>query len=228
MNIFEFVPPVEIHQDLNPKLWAGKDLRPDVTVALLNIAREFYDFLEVPVDVKDLIISGSQANYNYSPYSDLDLHLIVDYSEVECEMTVSELFDTKRKYWKEQRDIKVHGIPVELYVEDLAEPAVSSAYSILSRKWTKPPKSDNTGYNKTAVQAEVKKWDEVINHAIKSRNLEVCRKVREMLADYRKAGLAAGGEFSIQNLTYKSLRNSGKLGDLMDTIGDLFDKKLSI
>ena len=118
MNIFEFVAPIETHQELNPKIWLGEHLRPDVHETLLKISTEFFDFLNMPVEVEDIIISGSQANYNYSPYSDLDLHFVVDYGQVKCEMEADELFDTKRKLWKEQHNIKIHGIPVELYVED--------------------------------------------------------------------------------------------------------------
>lgn len=228
MNIFEFVDPIQVHQELNPKLWQGTNLRPDVTSALLKIAEEFYEFLDIPVKVIDLIVSGSQANFNYSTYSDLDLHFIVSYEEVKCDMEVDELFDTKRKLWKEWHDIKIHGIPVELYVEDVMKPAVSSSYSILKHKWIKKPTLDHIVYDKDAVKAEVKKWEIVINHAIGSNNLDVCRKVKDMLGDYRRAGLSKEGEFSVQNLTYKSLRNEGLIEELMEKIVELHDKILSI
>ena len=228
MNIFEFVPPIEIHQDLNPKIWEKNKMRPDVSKALLNIAKEYYDFLELPVEVKDIVVSGSQANFNYSPYSDIDLHFIVSYDDVQCDMEVDELFDTKRKLWKEQHDIKIHGIPVELYVEDEKKPAVSSTYSILKQVWLKYPTLDNIVYNKDAVKEEVKKWTVVINHAISSNNLDVCRKAKDMLYQYRQAGLAKAGEFSVPNLTFKSLRNAELISKLMEKISDLYDKELSI
>ena len=228
MNIFEFVPPIEIHQDLNPKIWEKNKMRPDVSKALLNIAKEYYDFLELPVEVKDIVVSGSQANFNYSPYSDIDLHFIVSYDDVQCDMEVDELFDTKRKLWKEQHDIKIHGIPVELYVEDEKKPAVSSTYSILKQVWLKYPTLDNIVYNKDAVKEEVKKWTVVINHAISSNNLDVCRKAKDMLYQYRQAGLAKAGEFSVPNLTFKSLRNAELISKLMEKISDLYDKEMSI
>jgi predicted nucleotidyltransferase len=228
MNIFEFVPPIEIHQDLNPKIWEKNKMRPDVSKALLNIAKEYYDFLELPVEVKDIVVSGSQANFNYSPYSDIDLHFIVSYDDVQCDMEVDELFDTKRKLWKEQHDITIHGIPVELYVEDEKKPAVSSTYSILKQVWLKYPTLDNIVYNKDAVKEEVKKWTVVINHAISSNNLDVCRKAKDMLYQYRQAGLAKAGEFSVPNLTFKSLRNAELISKLMEKISDLYDKEMSI
>jgi hypothetical protein len=182
----------------------------------------------MPVEVEDIIVSGSQANYNYSPYSDLDLHFVVDYAGVKCDMEVDELFDTKRKLWKEQHDIKIHGIPVELYVEDKMKPAVSSVYSLLSRKWLKKPNPQAVIWDKHQVEDEVKKWTAFIDTAVNSNNLEVCRRVKEMLSIYRKDGLAQGGEFSVPNLAFKSLRNAGKVQKLMDKIGELFDRQLSI
>jgi hypothetical protein len=228
MKITEFIAPIEQHETLNQKLWEGNDLRPEVHAKLLEIAKEFYEYLDVDVEVQDLVISGSQANFNYSPYSDLDLHLIVNYGDVQCDLEVDELFDTKRKLWKEQHDINIRGIPVELYVEDSLKPAVSSIYSLLNRKWIKKPNPQSVTYNKSLVVDEVKKWNEVIDHALKTKNLDVMRKVKDMLKDFRQGGLDSGGEFSIENLTYKSLRNSGKISDLMKAIVDIHDRQLSI
>ena len=93
-------------------------------------------------------------------------------------MEVDELFDTKRKLWKEQHNIKIHGIPVELYVEDKMQPAVSSVYSLLSRKWLKKPNPEAVVWDKHHVVDEVKKWTEFIDTALTSNNLEVCRRVK--------------------------------------------------
>lgn len=228
MKITEFVAPVGQHHELNQRLWEGEDLRPEVHEKLLKIASEFFDFLDIPVEVEDLIISGSQANFNYTPYSDLDLHLIVDYSQVQCDMEVDELFDTKRLLWKEQHDIKIRGIPVELYVEDTMKPAVSSVYSLLSRSWIKKPDLTKISYNKQLVIDQVKKWNSLIDDALKSNNIEIMRKVKSMLKANRQQGLDSEGEFSEQNLAYKSLRNAGKIADLMTAIGKLNDRQLSL
>ncbi len=228
MKITEFVEPVAQHQELNQRLWQNADLRPEVHAKLLEIARAFYDYLDVPVDVEDLIISGSQANYNYTPYSDLDLHLIVDFSKVECDREVDELFDAKRKLWQQNHDIKIKGVPVEVYVEDKLKPGVSSVYSLLNRSWLKKPDPTKVSYNKQLVIDEVKKWTKVIDDTIKSQNIDVLRKLKTMLKDYRQQGLNSEGEFSEANLVFKSLRNSGKIGDLMTAINDLMDDKLTL
>jgi hypothetical protein len=69
---------VELHSQLNPKIWRkNAEIKPEVQVALLRIAREFYEFLNFDVPLKDIQVTGSQANYTYSQYSDIDLHLVV-------------------------------------------------------------------------------------------------------------------------------------------------------
>ncbi len=95
MNHFEQFP--TIHNELNPVLWENNHLISEVRFALLKIAKEFYNFLDIPISIKDVIISGSQSNYNYNKNSDIDLHLIVDYNEIQWDSDVKVLFDTKRK-----------------------------------------------------------------------------------------------------------------------------------
>ena len=69
---------------LNPKIWSSNKLKTDVKKQLLKIADDFFDSLDIPwVDIKDIRLTGSLANYNWSEYSDLDVHLIVDYNDVE-------------------------------------------------------------------------------------------------------------------------------------------------
>lgn len=229
MNIAEFTPPIELHNNLNPNLWDGEHLRKDVLVALLRIAKEYYKFLNVQAPIVDIVISGSQANYIYTKHSDLDLHLIMPYDQVQCDMEVADLFDTKRKLWKENHDITIRGVPVELYVEDVSEPAVSSTYSIIKQQWISKPKMPDAGsYDEPEVKRLVELWERIISSAISTGQLDLCVKVKDMLKAFRQAGLDKGGEYNPANLAFKSLRNDGYVGKLMGTIADLTDKKLSI
>lgn len=218
----------KLHDSLNPKIWEGESLRKDVQVALLKIALEFFKFLEVDVKLVDVIVSGSQANFNYTKHSDLDLHLIVDYSKISCELPVDELFEAKRLLWKEQHDVTVHSIPVELYVEDLAKPAVSSVYSILSNRWLKQPSRDIKPVDMQRVKQATARWHRIIALCLKKPNLSTCRKVKDMLKMYRQTGLAKGGEFNTANLVYKNLRNAGLVEKLMNTIRHLHDREMSL
>jgi hypothetical protein len=229
MRLFDFSPPIELHKNLNPKLWTTDgNLRPEVHSALMKLAKVFYNFLETDATLVDIVITGSQSNYNYTDQSDLDLHLIMPFNHVFCDLPVDEYFDTKRKLWKEQHNITMRGIPVELYVEDLDKPAVSAVYSLVEKKWIKPPPAPTMDYDVEAVRSETKKWGGIIDGALKSRNLDMLNHVKDMLARYRKEGLAKEGEFGIANLTFKSLRNSNKIRLLMASIRHLEDKELSL
>ena len=226
MNHFEV--PVDIHRELNPNLWDNDQLRPKVQIALLKIARVYYKFLALDIPIVDIVISGSQANYNYSKHSDIDLHLIVNYGDVECDMPVDELFDTKRKLWKEQHDIEIYGMPVEVYVEDTAKPAVSSTYSLLKNKWISEPAKPALDFNEDEVSRITMKWVRAIKGAVKTSDLEQIEMVKDLLWAYRKAGLAKEGEFGTANIVFKFLRNSGVTANLLDSIRYLKDQSLSI
>lgn len=226
--MFEYTNPIEIHDQLNPSLWQGDDLRKDVQVALLKITKEFYKFLDIDVTLMDVVISGSQVNYNYTKHSDLDLHLIVPYSQVNCDMAVDELFNAKRKLWGKEHNVSVNGVPVELYVEDVDNPTVSSSYSIVRNEWIKRPNREAVNYNEQEVRRVFAIWERAISGAIATDSLEVCRSIKDMLKLYRKEGLSKHGEFGVPNLVFKALRNDGQIGKLMDAIGNLHDRQMSI
>lgn len=226
MNNFE--PPIGLHNKLNPKLWKGKDLHPEVQYALLRIAKEFFDWMDIDTKIVDVVISGSQANYNYSKHSDIDLHLIIPMDDIQCDEPIDELFDTKRRLWKEKHNITIRGIPVELYAENSNKPAVSSSYSLIKDQWIDEPDAPVMNYNEEEVRQGVVKWTKVIKHSIAAGNLEELKKLTQLLMNYRKVGLAVSGEFGVPNLVYKSLRNSTILAQLHDAINNLKDKNLSL
>ena len=228
MYIFEFNSPIEIHNELNPVLWEDGKIRREIQVKLLQIAKEFYDFLEVSARLDDVLITGSQANYNYTTQSDIDLHLIMDFTQVDCEGEVRELFDTKRKLWKKDHDINIKGIPVECYVEDLNDPAVTASYSLLKETWIKQPKKITGGYDKDKVFDLATMWSKVIDQAIQSNKLDTMQTVKNSLAVFRKRSLARDGEFGSGNLAFKALRNSDYISRLMTAINDKKDRQLSL
>ena len=71
------------HDELNPKLWDGDKLKPEVAKHLLELSELFEEFLKLPdLKVVDRIFTGSNANYNWTSLSDIDLHLVIDISEL--------------------------------------------------------------------------------------------------------------------------------------------------
>ena len=228
MRILELDLGFEQHNELNPLLWQGEDLRPEVKMTLLKIAKDFIEYVEVPFEVKDLVLTGSQLGYYYTKHSDLDLHIIVDFDTVNCDREAAELFDTKRLLYKKQYDISIHGVPVEVYIEDSNFPAVSATYSLGKGGWKVKPDRQPEEIDSAEIIRMSKIWQTVIGKAIESNDLETGRKVLKMLRNYRKLGLKQTGEYGIENLVYKTLRNSKIIENLMKMIGDLHDQSLSI
>jgi hypothetical protein len=229
MLLREFEQPIGSNTVLNPKLWDDESLKSDVRGALIRIAEDFLDYIDIPIKVLDIVVAGGNANYTYTNKSDLDLHIIADYDEADCDRESGELFDTKRLLYKRDHDITVKGIPVELYVEDFRLPAVSSAYSVLKDKWIREPVKRDVAWDEEKVKHMVSVWKTVMTEAMKTGDLQTCRKVLKLLRDYRKAGLkTSDGEYSVPNLVYKSLRNDQTLEGLSTLVNKLHDKELSL
>ena len=224
----EYTAPVGHHPQLNPLLWDQNHLRAPVQQALMRIAQDFKNFCDVPFRVVDVVISGGNANYTSS--SDIDLHLVADFASVDCDREVAELFDTKRLLYRRDFDLKIAGIPVELYVEDSAHPAVSAGrYSLLKHQWIHQPSADIPAYDEVAVRAWADRWEYILRQAIHTGDLEICRRCLSLLRQYRRWGLATpAGEFSVANLVYKSLRNAQVIEAITLFVNRLHSQTLSI
>jgi hypothetical protein len=231
MNFTEFAPPINHNTTLNAKIWDHDSLKSSVRGALLRMAEDFEQFIGVPLSVEDIVITGGNANYTYTGDSDIDLHLIADFSGVRCDREVAELMDSKRHLYKAGHDLSIHGIPVELYVEDKAMPAQSGGcYSIVNDEWIRHPNKHIPKIDDQAIQHWVDVWHTVIKHSIQTGELAVARKTMKLLRSYRKMGLYRDplGEFSIPNLVYKSLRNDDTIRALQKLIDVAHDRELSV
>ena len=219
---------LKFHDTLNPKLWNGMDLKPEVASKLDEIVGLFKEYLDIPEDaIVDVQITGSSANYNYTPYSDLDVHLIVDYDKVheDCPLVNGYLWSMKNNFNREH-DITIYDVPVELYAENANEGAVSNGiYSLKSNDWIKQPEKIEPLKDDKAVKA---KYNEIQDTVDKTEDSEVARELLSKIYAMRKSGLAEGGELSTENLAFKMLRNSQAIDKLRDIIKANIDKNLSL
>lgn len=229
MNAEEFA--YTTNATLNPKLWEGKDrLKSEVRGALLRIARDFYEFCDIEFTIIDIVITGSNVNYNWTPKSDLDLHIITDYSQTECDRELEELFDSKRLRYEQERPIKIYGIPVTLYVEDKDRPGVSQGlYSVKQGSWINRPKQIKPQINQGDITDQYKSWEIILSAVLERRQLDLSRSTLKLLRNYRRLGLASEqGEFSTANIVYKQLRNHSLTDLLHDQVEHLITQQLSI
>jgi len=230
LHSFKLSDAVKFHDHLNPKIFHGQHVRPEVEKQLKLIAGDFLEELGIDgLDVQDITISGSNAAYSYTPHSDLDLHILVDMTKLHDDEMYRELFTAKKNAYNDSHDIKIHGIPVELYIQDSNEPVISlGEYSIKNNKWLKIPSKRRANFDQNATRKKYEKLLEVIKRALKTQKLDRVQNVLHTIKRYRQAGLDKGGEFGPENLAYKALRSQGYITALYKLRDELHSKELSI
>lgn len=230
----------EVKDELNPKFWVGGKLKTNVRIRLLDIAHDFFEDLDVRwIKPKDVVLTGSLANYNWSKYSDIDLHIIVDFSEVYDKTEfVEDYFNSKKIIWNEAHDtLKIYGFPVEVYVEDYKAPSESSGvYSLVTNEWINEPEQMDDGkmhrdYIKDVSAKCMNKIDE-LSDKCETKDIEVLKKVSykakrlfDGLKDLRKKGLKSPyKEMSSGNIIWKVLRRTEYLDKLYEIIDKTYNK----
>jgi predicted nucleotidyltransferase len=222
------------HEELSVKLWKEEKLKPEIREQLIRIAEVFIEYIGVSIDVVDITMTGSYANYNYTPYSDIDLHIIVDPAGINKDVDlVEEFLKAKRQYWNDRHDIRVLNIEVELYAQDKDEPHASSGvYSVKEDKWIEKPKKFRKEFDRSNVSKKVKYFKRLIDIEIEeakmNRDIKGLEKLIKKIRDMRSAGLEKSGEMADENIIYKVLRSEGDIQKLYDMKDNVFDVDLSL
>lgn len=217
---------ITVNRRLNPKIWENGKLNLEVADKLIEIAKAFEEFIGIELNVLDYTITGSNANYTWTEHSDLDLHLIVAGQVGEG---ARELFNAKKALWGEQHNITIKGLPVECYVQGNEEEHHSTGvYSIAKSQWLVEPKKIKPEVDDAAVEAKKDSAIHDIEAALLSKDLNQLRKVKEKITKMRKAGLERAGEWSVENLVFKILRNLGLIDEIAEKIRELEDQELSL
>lgn len=231
-----------LRDNLNPKIWKEKGddiiINPVVRERLLEISNEFIDFLKVDIIVSDIIMTGSLANYNWSNFSDIDLHILVDYSQFnEKQLPLyEELFKIKKTLFNDKHDITIYGYEVELYVQNESETHFSSGvFSVLNNEWVTKPKKEEIKIDTNLIKNKVEQWMKIIDGVIESAEDEPLDDARKMIdkykdkiKKYRTCGLEKNGEYSDENLVFKALRRNNYIQKLFDFETKHTDKELSL
>lgn len=233
-----------LKDNLNTDIWqktdVGFSMKVNVRERLLKIANDFIEFLDVDLVISDIIMSGSLANYNWSDYSDIDLHITADFSQFnEREKPLyEELFYLKKSLYNKKHNITIYGYEVELYVEDISQPHEVkniAKFSILNNEWIEKPTKESVRFSNDRIKSKSQQWMDIIDGLIdnlKDEDFEDAKelidKYNDKLRKYRTCGLQKGGEYSDENLVFKVLRRNGYLDKIRDLKNVITDKELSL
>jgi len=227
---------IRSNNTLNPLLWTdSNELRPKVRKKLLQIVDEYIENSEVLTrdDIIDIELLGSNANYNYHPGSDIDLHLVVNMEDISCDKDLAQIANNLEKAsFNKSYNLDIHGIEVEVYVEDVNAGTMSNGiFSVLNNKWVKlPEKIEYPDYdNDPKFIALMNTWrnsaKSVLHKALSSREL---KEFINSLYNLRRTSLMTDGEFAMGNYVFKTLRDEGILQALKDRRLGLASKELSL
>ena len=231
---------IEKHDELNPKIFDGSKLKPEVREKAIEISNELIKTLEedeIPFKLKDLVLTGSNASYNYTKDSDADIHLVADMSGIDDpDGLYPALFSAYKSAFNNKYNIDFYGVPVEVYIESADTPVVSNGiYSILNDEWIKEPKNEVIpDIDIAAIADALKPWEKRYKQLIK--DLEGSKSVDETpiddyvndLYELRAKGLSGDGEYSTENLIFKEIRNKGYLDNLKELRARVVEQRLSI
>tara|TARA_R110002074_G_scaffold71279_1_gene164902 strand:- start:255 stop:2255 length:2001 start_codon:yes stop_codon:yes gene_type:complete len=228
----------DIHRELNQKIWDGDvAVRPGVKGALLDIVEEFLEGLDLDVEIKDIIVTGSIANFNWSKFSDIDLHILIDFNEVnDNEEMVKKFFDAVRSNWNKLHDIRVKGHEVEIYVQHDTEPHVSTGvYSLLNERWIVKPKKVRPAIDRGTASKKMKhlareigKLSSIQDAGNYEESFALATKIKQKIKKMRQGGLEDSGIYSPENLAFKMLRRSGDIEQLFAIYTAAYDKLYSL
>ena len=228
----------KLKESLSPEIWTNETLKPEIAQKLMEITNDFWNGLNLKhVDIVDIIITGSIANYNWTKMSDIDLHILVNFADVDENIELVEAyFRNVRANWNRTHDIRIKGHEVEMYVQEASEPHVSTGvYSLFRDEWETTPAYQEVAIDEAQV---VRKADclmdliddvkEVYEAGKYVEAHEEAKRLMSKIRIFRRCGLEHGGEFSPENLAFKVLRRNGYLGKLVDIRSNSYDYMMSL
>ena len=227
----------EVNDSLVPEIWENDRLKAEVREKLLKIASDF--LIDMPFDLEpdDITLTGSLANYNWSKYSDVDLHILYDFSKVdENRELVIQFFKNLQTNWNNRHDIYMSGYEVEIYFQNSTEPHISTGvYSIQNDEWLTKPKPVAASIDYANIEKKAEDISDRIDHIEKMMEdeegdavLDAIDRLKAKIRNMRQSGLEGAGQFSVENLAFKVLRRSEELGRLSDLKAKAYDETMSI
>jgi hypothetical protein len=219
------------NKTLCPKLWTDMKLNPQVRINLLKLAKDFYEKTTFQAPIKDIYLMGSTANFNWTPESDIDVHILIDFNHLQMQIdTANKMTRTASSQWNSEHEVLIKGHPVEMNLQNSADdkPHVTGIYSLVTDSWIRIPKKENVAINRARIITQYTKLKGLIEKAIQTNDRDYMKSFKEYLDALRQYGLDTKGELSADNITFKVLRAKGYIKKLKDAITRTYDDSMSV
>ena len=229
----------KVKEFLHPELWDSSQILDDeIGDTLYDIAKEYFKNLDLNwVDLIDVTLTGSLANFTWSQFSDIDLHILIDYKQVdENQDLVQDYLRKSSGLWNKNHNILIKGFEVEVYIQDVNEPHYSGGvYSVKDDRWIEVPSREDPQIDFNNVQKkaanlmdDIDEVSELFLNKEYEHALEEAERARDRIRKFRQSGLEKGGIFSVENLAFKVLRRNNYLQKLASLRIMSYDKTMSI
>lgn len=226
---------IEYHDELNPLLWDGDRLKPEVRKHLRLFAKVWLEQVEIiqPKDVIDVTLTGGNANYNYTSFSDIDVHIIVDKSKLPIKQPWLDSFlQDKKKLWQLTHKDTIYGLPLEPYAQDVKQTHKpgQGVFSLLHNRWiSEPEHGDYDTSSNDQIEAKADYYESFVAWLIRTKaSSEILLTIKNKIHQMRSNGLDDSGEFSPENLLFKELRNRGVLENISQYLIQKTDDMISL
>ena len=230
MQIFK----LQIYNDkLDPLLWDNNgNLNPKVSNLLLRIAHDFYNNQKLKAPILDVVLLGSSAGYNYTQTSDIDVHVIIDFDDLNMEREEAKKYmNCLKSNWNKKHNINIRNKNIEMYiqdVDDLLETRAAGIYSLLNSRWLKRPIKENVIIDKELIKKTYIDCANKINQILINPTKDSVEKILGDVYKLREKGLQETGEYSTENIVFKLLRSNKFIERLREVELSMYDKQMSI
>lgn len=226
---------IVMNDELSPLIWINETMIQDIRKILLNNVKKFLEFSNLEtLTFSDIILTGSMANYNYGDYSDIDIHIILDFNQLSDDKEfVKDYLKIKSMLWEDKVPVSIGGHYIEYYFQDIADSHHSSGvFSIYKNKWIRKPLNKLINIDTENVKLKtayyINKIEELENiDDINIFNIKY-KELKHKIKKFRQCGLDNLGEYSTENLVFKILRNNGYLDKLLNLRNDKLTSELSV
>ena len=225
-----------IKQSLHPKFWSNQQLSPKVRRKLLSIAQDVAENLQIQEKIQDIVITGSISSYNWHDMSDIDLHIVLDFAEIDENVDlVDKYLNSQKTLWNRNHTIIINGHEVEIYFQNAEEEHKSlGMYSLMMGSWLQEPTRGSveldlpTAKKKAlAINHEIEKIQDLFGDKKYRLVYNLCDKLKNKIKNMRISGLNSDGVYYPENLAFKLLRNNGLL-EILSSLKNLsYDKMMS-